>query len=130
MTVETLTIWAADLTVQALVHICRKRSQGHTPSSRGHPLRKPQGFPLPSLLQAALTGLLVPAFLTMETEIFPVHCDPAFTYNLMDVLCKLASLALELAPSVSRKMGIYREAVCPGPRGLQGWGSYLHMRCH
>lgn len=25
MTVETLTIWAADLTVQALVHICRER---------------------------------------------------------------------------------------------------------
>lgn len=78
MTVETLAIGAADLAVQALIHICRwSRVRAIYPALGDVLHLSHMDSSLPSPLQAALTGLLAPAFLAMETEIFPVHGDPA-----------------------------------------------------
>lgn len=72
MAVKALTIGAADLAVQAFIHICRGSRVKAKHSAHGNILSpKPHGLPLPTLLQAALAGLMAPAFLTTETEIFP-----------------------------------------------------------
>jgi len=113
--VETLTIGAADLTVQALIHICSGNRVRETHLAlllcRVDPLSvisyRPSQAPGPWLSQLG------------ERETLPIHSDPAFGYHLMGMPYVVASPALAQASSLSRKKGIHREHACPRPRGLQ-----------
>lgn len=116
MTVEAFTIGTTDFIVQALIHICRE--------SRIRTMHQSHMDSLPPVSPQRASD---PCFLVMETEIFPVHGEPEFDYSLMDVPCMVTLLALAPASSLLRKKG---DPVCTGPRGLHGWGPYLHIRCH
>lgn len=95
MTVETLTTGAADLAVQALIHICRGSRVRATHPALGDTLHQSHMDSLSPVSYRQLLQCSWPlAFLAMETEIFPVRGNPAFGYNLMDVPCMVASPAL------------------------------------
>lgn len=130
VTVETLAIGAADLAVQALIHICRGSRgramhpalgdilhQSHMDSLSPVPYRQPsQGsWPLVFLPWRQRSSLSM-VILHLATTLWMCHA-------------RWHHLPWHWHSPCQERRGIHREAVCPGPRGLQGWGLYLRIRC-